>query len=131
MKVLVPIDGSECSGRALAFAGEFAGRHDAVVHVVHFTERADDWTRELLADAESQLADAGVTVETEWVSDVQLSDFKASTRVGENVLSLVEVRDYDHVVMGHHGTGRIGEFLLGSAAERVVKSSEVPVTIIP
>jgi nucleotide-binding universal stress UspA family protein len=33
--------------------------------------------------------------------------------------------------MGHHGSGAVQRAILGSAAEAVVRSESVPVTIIP
>ncbi len=63
--------------------------------------------------------------------DVHLASLKASDRIGKNVISVVEDGEYDHVVMGHHGTGRIGTFLLGSAAKTVLESCDVPVTTVP
>lgn len=38
MDVLVPIDGSNCSFRALKFATEFVERYEASLNVVHFVE---------------------------------------------------------------------------------------------
>jgi nucleotide-binding universal stress UspA family protein len=131
MEVLVPIDGSDCSGRALRFAAEFARRYDATLHVVHFAPESDEETESLLADAAAVVDEAGVAGDTELISDVRFSDLKRSTRIGENILDLVDERGFDHVVMGHHGTGRVEELLLGSAAERVVEDAPVPVSIIP
>ena len=131
MKILAPIDGSKCSKRALRFAAGMARRYEATVDVVHFSETRSEQTDELLADAEAILDDEGVTGDSEVVSDVRLSDLKSSNQVGRDVLKLVERHGYDHVVMGHHGTGMVGKLILGSAAETVVQSTEVPVTVIP
>jgi nucleotide-binding universal stress UspA family protein len=131
MEVLVPIDGSDCSDRALRFAAEFGRRYGATLRVVHFSPQRDERTESLLADAEAVLDEAGVAGGAELITDVQFSDLKKSTRIGENILDLVDERGYDHVVMGHHGAGRVEEFLLGSAAERVVEDAPVPVSIIP
>lgn len=131
MEILAPIDGSKCSKRALRFAAGMARRYEATVHVVHFSEQRTDQTDELLADAEAILDEEGVNSDSKVVSDVRLSDLKASDQVGRDVLKLVERDGYDHVVMGHHGAGRVEKLILGSAAETVVESTEVPVTIIP
>lgn len=131
MEVLVPIDESDCSMRALRFAAEFARRYDATLHVVHFAPKSDESVEALLADAEAVVDEAGVAGDTELVSDVRFSELKASDRIGDNILDLVAERGYDHVVMGHHGTGRVEGFLLGSAAERVAEDAPVPVSVIP
>jgi nucleotide-binding universal stress UspA family protein len=36
---------------------------------------------------------------------------------------------YDHVVMGHHGSGTVGRAILGSADETVVRAESLPVTV--
>jgi nucleotide-binding universal stress UspA family protein len=130
MDVLVPIDGSECSFRALRFAANFARNFDATLHVVHFSDEATDATDEILARARSVLNAEDVDAELKLSEDVQL-EFRPGDRVGENVLELVEENDYDHVVMGHHGSGAIERAILGSAAETIVRAEAVPVTIVP
>ncbi len=92
MTVLVPIDSSENSIRALEFAVELAERTDTDLHTVHVT------------------------------------DLKTSTT--ENLLDLVEEEGYEHVVMGHHGSGLVGRAILGSTTETVVGDIDVPVTVI-
>ena len=67
----------------------------------------------------------------EIATNLRMSRPGYANRVGKDILHLVEERGYDHVVMGHHGTGRIGRAILGSAAETVVQAAEVPSTIIP
>ncbi|MFB6141334.1 MAG: universal stress protein [Halosimplex sp.] len=131
MKILVPIDGSDCSFRALEHAVDLAGRYEGELHVVHVTDHRTESTEELLARAEALLAEAGIADEPEVVTDLRMSDPKYADRVGKDVLRMAEEGDYDHVVMGHHGTGRIGRAILGSAAETVVRAAEVPATIVP
>jgi nucleotide-binding universal stress UspA family protein len=131
MKVLVPVDGSECSMRALGFAADFANNFDATLDIVHFTDSPGSDTDRLREQVSNVLESEGLDTETEVIGDVRLSNLKASDQVGKDILDLVEDRGYDHVVMGHHGTGRIGKLLLGSAANTVSKSGEVPTTIVP
>ncbi|WP_227353164.1 universal stress protein [Haladaptatus salinisoli] len=130
MDVLVPIDGSECSFRALQFAANFARNFGATLHVVHFSDEATDATDEILSRARSVLDAEDVDAELRLSEDVQL-EFRPGDRVGENVLELVEENDYDHVIMGHHGSGAIERAILGSAAETIVRAEAVPVTIVP
>jgi nucleotide-binding universal stress UspA family protein len=40
-------------------------------------------------------------------------------------------QDFDHVVMGHHGSGAVERAILGSAAETVLRAEEFPVTVVP
>jgi nucleotide-binding universal stress UspA family protein len=131
MDVLVPVDGSQCSFRALEFATEFVQRYEGSIHVVHITDHKGPDTERLIDRAQETLADAGLTDEPEIITNVRMSEPKYANRVGRDILRLVEEEDYDHVVMGHHGTGRIGRAILGSAAETVLRACESPATIIP
>ncbi|MFB6096567.1 MAG: universal stress protein [Haloferacaceae archaeon] len=131
MEVLVPMDTSECSRRALEDATEVVSAVGGSIDVVHFTDVRDEAAEALLDDAVDLLEMNDVAGEVEIASDVRVNDPRPSTHIGKRVLRLVEERGYDRVVMGHHGTGRIGRMLLGSSAETVVKATEIPVTIVP
>jgi len=130
MDVLVPIDGSEGSFRALTFAAEFARNFDATLHVVHFSNEATPATDEILERAREVLESAGVESNPELSTDIQL-EFRPAERVGENILELVEEDDYDHVIMSHRGSGTIERAIIGSAAQTIVRAETVPVTIVP
>ncbi|MFB6123238.1 MAG: universal stress protein [Haloferacaceae archaeon] len=130
MDVLVPIDGSESSLRALEFAIDFADRFDASPHVVHVSDAETDATDQILATAREHLAEAGVDAPPELVLDERVS-VRTDARAGERIVELVEERGYDHVVMGHHGSSDVKRAILGSAAETVVRSESVPVTVVP
>ena len=131
MKVLAPVDGSDCSFRALEFATEFVGRYEGTLHAVHITDVHGEAAEAVIDRVESVLAEAGIDDDPAVVTDTRLSDSRYATRVGKDILRIADEGDYDHVVMGHHGTGRIGRALLGSAAETVVRAAEQPATVIP
>ena len=129
MDVLVPIDGSDCSTRALEFAFEFARRFDAKLDVVHFSDAETEATDEICDRAAAATPeDVGCTVRM--ITDSEL-DFRPAERVGDLIVELVETGEYDHVIMGHHGSGAIERAILGSAAEKVVRAEKVPATIVP
>lgn len=131
MKVLVPIDGSDCSFRALEFGIELVNRYEGSLHVVHLTEVEGESSREIIDRAKDLLADHGIDEEPEVVTDLQMSEPRYANRVGKDIVQMAEEGDYDHVVMGHHGTGTVGRIILGSAAETVLRAADVPVTIVP
>lgn len=131
MEVLVPVDNSDCSFRALEFATEFVRRYDGSLHVVHITDHGEEEATEVVQRAEDVLSEAGIEDEPEVVTDVRMSNLQYADRVGQDVLELVEEEGYDHVVMGTHDAGRIEGALLGSAAKTVVEDTEVPVTVVP
>lgn len=129
MNVLVPIDGSECSRRALRFAIEFADRFDATVQVVHVTDHMTESTKKLLESAKEILDEEGIPDDPGVV--FEMKKFRRSDVVGKEILRIAKEGDYDHIVMGHHGTGVVGRAIIGSSAETVVHGTETPVTVIP
>lgn len=131
MRVLAPIDGSDCSFRALEFATEFVNRYDGTLDVVHITDYTGDTTDEIQARAEDVLSDAGIDSDLEIVREPRMSNPRYANQAGKDILHIADDGDYDHIVMGHHGTGRIGRAVLGSAAETVVRAAEYPATIVP
>ena len=130
MDVLVPIDGSDCSRRVLDFAVKLGVGLGARLHVVHFSDAETDATDEIRATATAVLDAHDVDADYELLEDSDL-EFRPNDRVGKDILELVEREGYDHVVMGHHGSGTVERAILGSAAETVVRAETVPTTVIP
>lgn|SRR6056297_297991 len=130
MDILVPVDDSDCSFRALDFGADMAARYDAALHVVHFADEETDATDAVVERAARVLDAQGVSADPEVSTDFDV-DVRSGGRVGSDILALVDDRGYDHVVMGHHGAGTIERAILGSAAETVLRSEKVPVTVIP
>ncbi len=129
--MLCPVDGSDCSRRALSFATELVRRYEGSLHVVHFTVNRTDTTDQLLDDTEATLEEAGLRDAPEVVYDVAMSKPRYSNRVGKDILKMVAEEGYDHVVMGHRGTGRVGRAILGSATRTVLRATRTPVTVVP
>jgi len=129
MNVLVAVDGSDGSRRALEFACGLVTRFDADLSVVHFSDAQTEATDAILAWARETLADADVDAEPEL--SIQDISVRPAARAGKAVLELVEEEEYDHVVMSHHGEGLIQEAILGSAAKTVLGDASVAVTVVP
>lgn len=131
MKILVPVDGSDCSMRALRDAVDLARSEDGTLHVVHFTDYETESTNQLERRVKETIESSGLDPSMEIIGDIRMSDLKSADRVGRHILDLVDDGEFDHIVMGHHGTGFVEQALLGSAAKTVVEKTDVPVTIVP
>lgn len=130
-RVLVPIDGSDVSFRALTFGTELCAAFDASLDAVHFTTAETEASEPVLDRAEMILETAAVESSLEVATNLDL-DFRPADRLGEDVLELVAERGYDHVVMGHaEPPGPVERALLGSAAETLIRSERVRVTVVP
>lgn len=137
-RILVPTDGSEATERAVREAVELAAEHDGTIHALYVlntasfasipTESSVEGVSDMLEregdsalnDVERVASNRGVPVER-----VQLDGSPA-----REIVRYAEREDCDLVVMGTHGRGGIDRLLLGSVAERVVRSSSVPVLTV-
>jgi nucleotide-binding universal stress UspA family protein len=132
-RILVPVDFSAGSRRALHQAVEVAKRFEASIHLIHVCDRPammgasmdGYWSQELGVNAQEQLAEIA-----RHVRGVRLS---TEVRFGHPASILVEAAATHHadlIVMGTHGHGAAMRFGLGSVAEGVVKSAPCPVLTI-
>lgn len=128
--VLAAIDGSDNSMRALAFAADLAARYDAELHAVHVSDGETAATEEIFDRAREVLADSDVTAEVELRKTTEMP-VRTARAAAKELLAYVADEEIDHVVMGHHGAGRVERAMLGSASETVVRGATVPVTVVP
>jgi len=135
-RVLVPTDGSEPAGAAVAAGTEVAAAYDArldLLSVVNVAALGVDIRSELqldaLEDQASDIVDAAVDEAEASVADV--SGFvEYGSSIHRTILSHVEAHDADLVVAGTHGRTGLDRYLLGSVAERLVRGSPVPVLTV-
>lgn len=129
--ILVPIDGTDVGFRALSFGMDLAAQFDARLDAVHITTAEPDETAPIRTRVRRILDTADVETSFEVSAELDL-DFRPADRLGEDILDLVAERGYDHVVMGHEEPpGPVERALLGSAAETVLRSERVTLTVVP
>jgi len=132
--LLIPTDGSDSASRAAEHALELADALDATVHVVSATDDS------LLGNVEEGLGDAGsVTAETaadavaEGAADYGIEDVRTHVESGapdEVILDYVDDHEIGAVVMGATGRRGVDRVLLGSVAEKTVRSVPIPVVTV-
>ncbi|RLM53647.1 universal stress protein [Halobellus sp. Atlit-31R] len=134
--ILVPTDGSTATDGAIEHAIELAKQYDATVHALYVVdtgaysslEMGSDIVAEALQEEGNSAVDgvaeraeaAGVDVETAVEAGI-------AHRV---IVDYVADEDVDLVVMGTHGRTGVGRFLLGSVAEKVVRTADAPVMTV-
>ena len=137
-RILVPVDGSETSTRALRVAAERARLTEGELHVVHvdppmhYEEMRVYVLREDLekvrADASRRVLDAAAQVAS--AEKVAHVEHLGRGEVAHAIADLVKARNIDEIVMGTRGMGTLGTLFLGSVAYRVVHLVHVPVTLV-
>lgn len=136
--ILVPTDFSAHSTRALDWACEAAKPFGADIVVVHssdlpaavFPETALSFTPEMTTRLHEGAKAALESLVTEYKGR---GVSRWIHRVGDafsEILSAAEQVHADLIVMGTHGRRGLSRALLGSVAERVVRTSHVPVVTI-
>lgn len=138
-KVLVAVDGSENSDRALDFALDFAEKYNADLAVINVNESSavaafpDDSMVVVAKDLrkfhedvlEKAIAHAKQTKPNLLVS--------SSLREGDPALEIASAAkegSFDIVVVGHQGIGKVKGIFLGSISEKVTRSVSCTVVIV-
>ena len=135
--VLVPTDGNQRMSRVIEEAVDLADRYGATVHAIHaidesayasIPEEARDPVRERLRedgdDATRSVADAALEAGLEAVREVRRGP------AAHVVVSYAIEKDNDLIVLGTHGRTGYERYLLGSVAERVVRSAPMSVLTV-
>ena len=137
--VLCPVDFSEQSVRALRHAVALAGHHRGrltALHVAHplLVEAASAGVdvSAVLGEIERELRELVIQVTTgagTWAPDV---DVRVTTgAAAEDVVKYASDHAVSMIVMGTYGLTGYRKMLLGSVAERVLRSAAVPVLVLP
>jgi nucleotide-binding universal stress UspA family protein len=135
--VLVPTDGSGCAAAAIDLGSDLAVAEGAAVHflcVVQDTGLGVDFQSSDLAGKLDGRA-AGIVEEaarsaTEAGVDTVHQAVEHGSAIADGILSYVENDGIDLVVVGTHGRTGIDRYVLGSVAEKLVRSAPVPVLTV-
>ena len=124
-RILVASDFSATSEAAIDCARELALRLGASLHLLHVVDDPAGAARR--GDAEQGLA-ARLTPEDRRVlratTDVLVGP------VAPTIVEMASSRDADLIVMGTHGRSGLAHALIGSVAERVVRTADCPVLTV-
>lgn len=138
-RILIAIDGSEPSEKALDFAFDRHADADLVaISVLDPTAYVQGSADLILPDTESWREDAEAAVQATLDAAVDRAgthgiDLETDLVYGAPARSVVEYaedNDIDQIIVGSHGRDGVSRVLLGSVAETVVRRSSVPVTVV-
>lgn len=140
MKLLVPIDGSDTSLRAVdaAIAKVAAYRPPVEIHLLNvqnalrkdvsqFVDR-EEIRRYHQEEGAKALANARARLDAqaiEYATHVFVADDPASV-----IVQFVREQKVDEVIMGSHGRSELAQILMGSVAREVLRGAGVPVTLV-
>jgi nucleotide-binding universal stress UspA family protein len=140
-KIIVPLDGSGWSQRAIPHAAEIARHHGAELILLHvFKPPASEYADQLaLAGQEDQIQHMREQIKQQLISlrnqlrgekiDVTVQVIEGAG-VAHLICDYINTSDADLVVMSTHGRTGMARFLFGSIANKVVQDVQVPVMLI-
>jgi nucleotide-binding universal stress UspA family protein len=136
-RILVPVDFSTHSQKALTYARELAGAYDARLQLLHVIEPVVypsfynldkenffDWMDEIEVEAIRQLRQF---VAAGGGNDVPVDHFVVRGRAATDIVDFAVSKHADLIVMATHGLTGMKRLYLGSVCEKVVRRSRCPV----
>lgn len=141
-KILVATDFSEPSDAALAYGRELARTFQASLTVLNVVDNVatigyggdgiayvdPSWQAQVEASAREQL-DAIISVEDREQLRAE-TVVRASKAPAAAIVDFARDTNVDLIVMGTHGRGGMAHLLMGSVAERVVRTAPCPVLTV-
>ena len=140
-RILIAVDGSETSNKALSAALEMAsysgGR--SVLRLIHVLDQTAYLVgSDPLGSLVNAMREAGQKILAEGLAIVQSAGVQAETvlvdglgaHLAETVAADARQWDASLVVVGTHGRRGVGRMLLGSGAEQIIRLAPCPVLVI-
>ena len=133
MRVLVPVDGSASSLRALHHSSYlFKGMSKVRIYLLHVIEWTDEDDENIDEALYSQIQEEGRLILRSIVVPKQLSDYQRIVKLGNPSAKIAEVGDnldVDMIIMGKIGIGK-SDSSMGHVSQQVVNLTKKPVVFI-
>ncbi len=131
-KMLVPLDGSKNSLKALDTAISIAKDSDADIAALHIIRFPIQFSNKIKKQ-HKKLAEKIMTLasRTAKKSKVRLTPIiRFDGYVGDQIVKYAHLHKFDLIVIGSRGPNPIAEMFLGSVANYVLNKSKIPVLLI-
>ncbi|KAA8731134.1 universal stress protein [Acinetobacter qingfengensis] len=139
--ILVPVDGSETSYKAIQEAIKFSKSLNSKITLVQvleldpyiaegylttgqtnpFIERAREYLSQTIADAKQKFQDQGINVETLLLEGISVTD---------KILEAAKDTQADLIIIGSHGRTGLSKLFLGSQTQKVLAQTTIPVLVV-
>jgi nucleotide-binding universal stress UspA family protein len=138
-KILVPVDFSEPSQKALHYARPFAEQFGAGLTLVHVVEpitypmefgyipiETPDLEKQRLTELGAKLAQLGEDLG----ASVPVESFIRVGRAWKEIVETAKTQGTDLIIVATHGYTGLQHALLGSVAEKIVRHAPCPVLVV-
>ena len=139
--VLVATDFGETSTAALAYGRNLAGAFGGKLHLLHVAEQvtataAAEFYLEDLVELQKAVEDSAAKQLNALLTPDDLTRLSAkpvvriAPDVARAIVEYAKAAHVDVIVIGTHGRGAVSRFMMGSVAEKVVRTAPCPVLVV-
>jgi nucleotide-binding universal stress UspA family protein len=136
--ILIPTDGGPTASRVASHVADLAERVDAAVHVLSVADTRNRfkgptggvgvaaWEEAQRDRAERAVAETAATLP----ESVAVTQCIESGVPATAIIEYADAAEVDLIVMGTHGRTGVDHYMIGSIAERIVRTASVPVLTV-
>ncbi|MBD3582354.1 universal stress protein [Flavobacterium selenitireducens] len=138
-KILVPTDFSDQAEYALKVAAQIAKKQNSEILLLHMLELPHEGSDAAVSGADipeiiffknQAMSKFEDLLDAPYLAGLTVTETTRFGKVFEGINSVAKKENADFIVMGSHGASGFHEMFIGSNAEKVVRSSDVPVLVI-
>src|SRR5512139_1383253 len=137
-KILIATDGSEYTKNSIDYGIDLAKNTQAKLHVIYVIDTAAfasipmDAAWESMYELLKQEGDeaTGYVAEKAMADGLEVQRLTVEGHPAEEIIKYAEKNSVDLIIMGTLGKSGLDRFLLGSVAEKVVRTSKIPVLVV-
>lgn len=142
--ILVATDGSKGADRAVDYAARLAKTNNAKLLIVNviggyglpdkvvraFTRANQAWLEEVLESHSGEIL-SRASKRAHKAGAVAVELVSRTGEIGQAIIDIAMEKKAEAIVVGKRGAGAISKALLGSASQKLVSLSPLPVTVVP
>jgi nucleotide-binding universal stress UspA family protein len=139
-KILVPIDGSECSLYAAKYATRIAKDENAQLYCIHVITSVpygianapaiEEYFKDLEQKVQSWFDKVRDMAKNECIPDLKTETFTDVNSVIGSIIDYATTKDIDLIVIGTRGRTGLKRFFMGSVASGVVRHAHCPILLV-
>jgi nucleotide-binding universal stress UspA family protein len=138
-RILVPTDFSKHAEYALRVAAQIAKKNNSEICLLHMLElphqgsdavSAGSAIPQIMFFKNMAINKLETLMESDFLEGITISEIIQFEKAFDGIMEISKKNNVDLIVMGSHGASGYEEMFIGSNAEKVVRSSEVPVLVI-